>query len=238
MVIWNFPILLLSSTCLSIVDAASLTSLRPIGNHIAAGIGLNHGRNTYSTTYNGGNALGSGSGSMSLQATGESPAIWPSAGRADQCWAEWQKLWLSDSVNTGSNLGWSKTFTVTKVEKVTHTSLSWTMSTKAETYTVTVENGGFPLSTYTTTDLEENETTLPNAKASTWTDTYTITEEETKVYKNRSMVTTAKPSCQLPTPYYKCQSQWLTWASRAVAPYPQPWSKYVPQLAGTSDAHC
>lgn len=162
---------------------------------------------------------------------------WANVSNADQCWTQWQSWWAMSMLTTDlptyvSVSPYSATgFTTTEV--LISSAIAASTSTVAlsyETYTEPDIVNGFTVGSWTGTYTQTPATwTYPAQAGSTVTTVVAYggvisTVNFTTLTPSNGFPT---PSCRLPSSYSKCQSQWESWATIAVSPFPA-----LPQTPG------
>lgn len=119
------------------------------------------------------------------------------------CWAQWNQFWtLESSVESQSE---TSTYTTTTVETLSLFTF-WT-SEILVTVIVTVYDGAFAQTTFTTISTSES---LPTSAAPTTTITTVETFEDDSPSRSTAIIT--HPPCVLPSIVAQCQSSWDDWA--------------------------
>jgi hypothetical protein len=214
-----------TSSLLTVVQQSSSSDVKTtsnnIGDFVAAGLGMTRSADTSLTTSSSATTESDDTTLTSTTSSATAIATQPSSGNytlsfTGNCWEQWTSYWSASS---------SASSAVTRVSVPatnTFTLTIWSISASTErfsgTTTVTVKNGAFAQTTFTTFAETSNAYVVVTSSP-------TRTVVRTATYDNGTISslfhgTIVQPTCVLPTLMPECQSNWENWVSGKFESYP------------------
>lgn len=135
-----------------------------------------------------------------------------------ECWDQWNSFWTaSRSLNTQDKYSFSIVSTESGTILWTEYSLDWSQSQSVTwTRTVTMSNGAFAQTTFTTVTEKAIAVTIPITTYETLQTSHIWSET---TFDNPPITS---PTCSLPAYLPACQSNWEAWISRDAGEAPSP----------------
>lgn len=218
-----------SSSSLTSVDLSTIqqsstadpqTTSDDVGDYIAAGMGMTRATDT---SYKPNPSIAADSNDSTLISstksanTSQTTSTNYTLSFAGDCWEQWTSYW---SATSSASSAWTRiSIPTTSTYVFTEWSASEITKHLFGTITVTVKNGAFAQTTFTTvTETSVEYVPLTSSPTSTIEKIFTWNEGYITSLFNGTILT---PACVLPTLVTECQSSWENWVSQKYEPYPE-----------------